>query len=60
MTLPNWTQVSGIIRHLMTSLGGVLASKGIFGESDIEAFAGAAAVLIGFAWSYFAKEKKAT
>lgn len=49
--------VLGIVRHLLTTLGGLMASKGLIEGGQVEPLAGAVLVLVGFAWSVIAKRK---
>ena len=45
----------GLIRHILTTGGGVLASKGVIEAGQVETIVGAVIVLIGVAWSVWAK-----
>jgi len=45
----------GLIRHVLTTAGGVLASKGVIESGQIETIVGALVVLIGVGWSVWAK-----
>lgn len=53
----NGTQIGGIVRHLITTFGGVLVTNGYIDGGMLEAGAGAIAVLIGIGWSIYAKKK---
>ena len=53
----NQEQVMGFIRHALTVFGGVLITKGITDEGTMIQVVGAAATLIGFVWSYWAKRR---
>jgi hypothetical protein len=53
----NGEQIGGIVRHLITTFGGVLIAKGYVDEGTLQAAAGAIAVLVGIGWSIFAKKK---
>jgi hypothetical protein len=46
----------GIIRHLLTTVGGGLVTKGIISGSDLQDVAGAVAILIGVVWSVLHKQ----
>jgi hypothetical protein len=48
-------QVAGIVRHVLTSLGGALVAGGYLTSEEWTAIAGALAVLIGVIWSILAK-----
>ena len=50
--------LNGLIRHLLTTVGGSLVAKGYIGESELELTAGAIATLIGVIWSAIAKRRK--
>ena len=50
--------LNGFIRHLLTTLGGALVTKGYLGEAQLELTAGAVATLIGVIWSAIAKRRK--
>jgi hypothetical protein len=49
--------ILGIARHVLTSLGGVLVTKGLSETTAVETAVGALVTLAGFAWSVFAKRK---
>lgn len=49
---------AGLIRHALTTAGGVLVAKGWADAGMVEAAAGALTVLIGVAWSMLAKRRK--
>lgn len=51
--------VLGLVRHVLTFGGGLLASNGIIGSSDVEIGVGALVTLIGLAWSAFDKKQRA-
>lgn len=46
----------GLIRHLLTSAGGALVTKGIISDSGLSDAAGALAILIGVIWSVLHKQ----
>jgi hypothetical protein len=48
-------QIAGIVRHVLTSLGGALVAGGYLTSEEWTAVAGALAVLIGLVWSILAK-----
>lgn len=52
-------QLAGIIRHILTTLGGGLATKGLIDEAALSAIAGGIAALVGVAWSWWSKKKTA-
>lgn len=51
--------ILGLIRHALTTLGGIFAAKGTIGENEVEVVAGAIVVLVGFVWSLISKKKPA-
>ena len=52
-------QIMGMVRHVLTTLGGILASKGYIGESDVEIVVGAVVIVAGALWSVMQKKGKA-
>lgn len=48
-------KMAGMIRHVLTSLGGLLVMMGWTDEVTMAAVVGAAMTIIGFAWSWMAK-----
>ena len=52
-------QLSGLIRHGLTALGGFLVAKGLIEDSLIQDAIGAVMTLIGVIWSVSAKKKAA-
>jgi hypothetical protein len=51
--------ILGLARHILTTLGGVLAGKGVIGASDVEVAVGAVVALAGIVWSVVDKKKPA-
>lgn len=51
-------KAAGALRHILTAGGGYLAGSGYIEAENAEALAGAIVTIIGFAWSFFAPEKK--
>lgn len=51
----NGQEVAGLVRHILTTVGGVLVANGHVTGSDWELVAGAAGTLAGFGWSIMAK-----
>lgn len=51
--------IGGLVRHLVTTFGGVLVTGGYMSSSDLTTLGGAAAILIGVGWSLFVKKKTA-
>ena len=50
--------ITGIIRHLLTSTGGVLVTKGVITSATLDTGVGAVLTLIGLFWSIKAKNTK--
>jgi hypothetical protein len=48
-------ELNGQIRHVLTSIGGILVGMGYVNSSLIEPAVGIALALVGFIWSYKAK-----
>lgn len=55
----NKDMILGIVRHVLTALGGALATNGTVTSSELEAGIGAVITLAGLAWSIAAKKKPA-
>jgi len=51
--------VLGIVRHVLTTVGGALVAKGTIGESDLELAVGAIVTLIGIVASVINKRGQA-
>ena len=51
----NREQLMGIVRHIVTAIGGVGVSAGYLSESDVTTLAGGVAILVGLAASFIAK-----
>jgi hypothetical protein len=58
-TIMNSEAILGIIRHVLTTAGGALVANGTLDANQLNTGAGALVVLIGVAWSIFAKRKEA-
>jgi len=54
--MPAKTQ--GLVRHLLTSIGGAVVLLGWTDEGTVEMVIGATMTLLGFVWSFMAPEKK--
>lgn len=52
-------QLASVIRTVIKSAGGGLVGAGVVTSSELEVLAGAVAVLIGLAWSWWAKRQAA-
>ncbi len=51
-------QVMGIIRHILTFVGGVVVAKGLVDEALITEIIGGTLTLIGGIWSIISKKTK--
>lgn len=51
-------RILGIVRHLLTTFGGVLVSKGTIDAGQLEIIAGSLVALAGVVWSVLAKPAK--
>ena len=51
--------VAGLIRHALTTLGGVLVGAGYLTSDEWTTIAGALAILIGVVWSVISKRATA-
>lgn len=50
--------LSGLIRHGLTFVGGLMVSKGYIDEAILQEVIGAIMTLGGFVWSYLDKQRK--
>ena len=53
-------KIEGLLRHILTFLGGYLVTSGVIDESILMEVVGAITTIVGFAWSFISKKKKAT
>ena len=53
----NGDVIAGMVRHVFTTFGGVLVTKGVVSADELTAIGGAIATLVGFVWSYVSKKK---
>ena len=51
--------IMGIIRHILTSVGGAVVATGYVGESDYTAIVGGVVAIVGVVWSVLDKKKPA-
>jgi hypothetical protein len=47
----------GLVRHVLTALGGVLVTKGTIDQSTAETVTGGVVAIIGAIWSVVTKKK---
>jgi hypothetical protein len=50
-------QVTGVIRHVLTAVGGILIAKGLLADGQWTELSGAALTLFGVIWSVASKKK---
>jgi len=50
-------QVLGVVRHVLTAVGGILIAKGLVGEGNWTELTGAVMTLAGVIWSIKSKAK---
>ena len=56
----NKEQILGIVRHVLTFIGGFLITKGLIDETIVTEVIGGVSTLIGAVWSFIAKKPIAT
>ena len=49
--------LNGILRHVLTAVGGSLVTRGYVGEAQLELAVGALITIVGVIWSAIAKRK---
>ena len=49
--------IQGLVRHLLTTLGGGLVANGYMTNADLQTAIGAVIALAGFAWSLYQKSQ---
>lgn len=49
--------VLGVVRHILTAVGGALASQGVLSADDTNALVGGIVALVGVVWSIVSKKK---
>lgn len=54
----NSTFVTALVRHILTTLGGVLVANGYADGGTVETIAGGGAALVGVLWSLYEKIKR--
>ena len=53
-------QTMGLIRHILTFVGGWLVTLGYFDESTISGLVGALTTVVGTVWSWWSKQNAAS
>ena len=51
--------IAGVIRHVLTTLGGGLIANGVISSDELSQAIGAIITLVGTAWSIISKQKRA-
>jgi len=51
-------KVKGLLRHVLTFLGGYLVTKGIIDEATLSEVVGSIITLTGFVWSWLDKSEE--
>jgi len=51
-------KIEGLLRHILTFLGGYLVTSGVIDESILMEVVGAITTIVGFAWSFISKKQK--
>lgn len=52
----NKEQVFGLVRHVLTFVGGIAVAKGVLSDSTLVDAIGAVMTLVGVAWSMLSKK----
>ena len=52
--------IAGIIRHVLTTLGGGLVTSGTLSGDEVNAVIGAVVTLVGIGWSLYEKRASRT
>jgi len=50
-------QITGVVRHLLTAVGGILIAKGLIADVAWTEITGASLTLFGVIWSVVSKKK---
>ena len=53
----NTEQIQGIVRHLLTFIGGIVVMKGLTTDSVVQELIGASLTVFGGVWSIIVKKK---
>ena len=51
-------KITGLVRHILTFLGGYLITQGIIDEATLQEVVGAIITLGGFIWSWTSKKNE--
>lgn len=47
--------LAGVVRHALTTVGGMLVSQGVIGSDQVNGLVGAGMIIAGVAWSWWQK-----
>ena len=50
----------GIVRHVLTTVGGIFVAKGYIDDTGVEALAGGIVAIAGVVWSIIEKRNRVT
>jgi hypothetical protein len=59
ITMVNQEQTVGLIRHVITFIGGILVARGKLDVGSVETISGLVVTVVGFLFSFLAPEKAA-
>ena len=51
-------KIQGLLRHILTFVGGYLVTSGIIDEAILSEVVGAIITITGFVWSWLGKDKE--
>ena len=51
-------KIQGLLRHILTFIGGYLVTSGIIDEAILSEVVGAIITITGFVWSWLGKDKE--
>ena len=51
-------KIQGLLRHILTFIGGYLVTSGIIDEAILSEVVGAIITITGFVWSWIGKDKE--
>jgi len=51
-------KIQGLLRHILTFVGGYLVTSGIIDEAILSEVVGAIITITGFVWSWIGKDKE--
>lgn len=54
----NKDQILGVLRHVLTFVGGILVFRGVLDDALLQELVGGVSTLVGTVWSVIAKRKE--